>query len=157
MEITSINASISGTTISISGTTVDNVLAVQLVIYDETGKNIVKMYSTDVTADHTFSATVPVETAGTYVVTAADYDGGTVVTTTVSESATPAKDDESDAQSTAGTPETGYHTIEKVESPTPEANASSSSSTLYICLGAGIVVAAVVVFGFRRALARRAK
>ena len=142
MEITSLNASTAENSITVNGTTVDGILAVQLVIYDETGTNIIKMYSTDVSSDNTFSVTIPVSTTGTFVVTAADYDGGEVATTTVSESA-------------VGAPATGYHTV-KTEEVAPETNASSSPA-LYISLATGIIVATALVFGIHRVFAKRTK
>ncbi|MBQ3469726.1 hypothetical protein IJH16_02015 [Candidatus Saccharibacteria bacterium] len=146
-EITSLNANISGTTISVNGTAKSTVLAVQFIVYDKTGQNIIKMYSTAVNGDGTFSAEIAVDTNDTYIVSAADYDGGQTVMVTVGAS--------TEDTLTAGTPETGFQTITKVqEEVTPSTNATSSSA-IYVYIAVGLVSAAIAVLFTRRMLAKR--
>ena len=150
MEITSLKATISGTTISVNGTAKSNVLAVQIVIYDKDGTNIIKMYSTATNADGTFSADIAVDTNDIYIVRAADYDGGEVASVTVGEVA----EEAAASEETAGAPATGYQAITKTEEATPATNAATSSAII-ISLAIGMIIAAAVVFGARIAFAKR--
>ncbi len=75
--IKSVDADIKNGEISISGEVEDGVLAVQILIYDETGKNEILMDSTDVNSDNKFSTKINV-TDGKYIVRVADYEGGNI-------------------------------------------------------------------------------
>jgi len=68
--------------LSVSGKTEAGMLAAAVAVYDESGKDLVTMVTTDVASDNTFITTVDVPT-GTYVVKVADYEGGDFVTATV--------------------------------------------------------------------------
>lgn len=148
MKVTSLNANIENTTISVNGTAEAGMLAAQVVVYDESGENVIAMQSTDVKADNTFSTTISVASAtAKYVVKVADYDGGeySVVTVSAVAEETPAA-----TEATAGSPETGYQTITKTPDTTvePSTNASSSVS-IFAALAAALVTAAVVAIVIR--------
>ena len=156
MEITSLTAAISGTTITVSGIAESGMLAVQIAVYDAAEANVITTYSTAVNSDNTFAATITVSEAGTYVVKAADYDGGEYASVTVG--ATEETEEETATEETIASPETGFETIARTEpeSAAAEANAAVSNS-LFVALA---VVAAAAVFGifvFRRRFAKKAK
>ena len=81
-EITSFTASIEDGKMTTSGKAADGVYAVQVLVYNEAGTELVTMQSTGVNADGTFSETISVN-EGTYLVKAADYAGGSFKEMTV--------------------------------------------------------------------------
>ena len=81
--ITTLEVTESNGKISVSGTAEEGTLAVAIMVYDESGKNLVTMQTTAVESNNTYADTIEVE-SGTYVVKVADYDGGNFVTKTVS-------------------------------------------------------------------------
>lgn len=151
MKITSINANINNTTIAINGTVEPGMLAAQIIVYDEKGENVIVMQSTDVAADNTFSAIITVPQSANYIVKAADYDGGEYSVVAINTDSEGGDTGDSTDESTAGTPETGYHTITKPEPVTPETNASFSPSPVVI-VGAVFISLAIMVFGIKMAL-----
>ena len=81
--ITSMTVIESNGTIAIKGTAEDEVLAVAIMVYDETETNLITIETASVDEDNNFDYSIEVE-KGTYVVKAADYDGGEYVTKKVS-------------------------------------------------------------------------
>ena len=143
MKVLTLNATEENGIISVNGTTEAGALAVAISIYDEAGTTRLKVETTAV-IDGKYSHDIAIE-EGTYKICVADYDGGECQTTTVAVA--------EDEESTAGTPETGYHTIEKVEESA--ITTASSSPAIYISLAAGIIISAILFFSARRAWMRR--
>lgn len=86
-NITSVNATASNGKITVSGTTEAGTLACAVMVYDETGANLVGMETCGVAGDNTYSYTLEMKfTNGTYVIKVADYDGGSYTTTNVTVS-----------------------------------------------------------------------
>lgn len=81
-EVTSIEATESGDTITVSGTVESGMLAVAVAVYDESGEDLIAVETTAVSSGNKFSCDIDVP-SGTYVVKAADYDGGTFAQTVV--------------------------------------------------------------------------
>ena len=82
--ISSVNATVVSSKISVSGTTSADTLACAILVYDESGTTLQAMESCGVAADNTYSYTLSQSfSAGTYIVKVADYDGGAYVTTMV--------------------------------------------------------------------------
>ncbi|MBQ6127826.1 hypothetical protein IJI69_04010 [Candidatus Saccharibacteria bacterium] len=148
MKVLTLNATEQNGTISVSGTTETDVLAVAISIYNESGDTRLKLETTAV-IDGEYSHDITI-TEGTYKICVADYDGGECATAVVAPAA---EESEDDSESAAGTPETGYHTIEKVDESA--VTTASSSSAIYISLAAGIIISAILVFSARRAWIRR--
>lgn len=128
MKITSLSANISNQVISINGTAESGVLATQIVVYDESGENIIAMQSTGVEADNTFSATIAVGSDAKYIVKVADYDGGEYKSATVT----------TEAVDPAGSPNSGYAPA------VGETTIAGESLALPIAFGAVLVIAAVI-------------
>lgn len=150
MNILTLNTSTTNSTISVSGTTEDGMLAVGITVYDKTGTTQITVRTTAV-VNNEYEYTVDGLEEGEYQICVADFDGGDCKTATVTLSAT------EDEDSTAGTPETGYHTIAKVEEPAPEANASATLPAVCISLAIGMAISAVIVFGARRLIVAKRK
>lgn len=77
--------------IKAEGKAADGVYAVQVLVYNEAGTELVTMQSTGVNADGTFSEKIAVS-EGTYLVKAADYAGGEFLSMTVKASDTTTKE-----------------------------------------------------------------
>lgn len=152
MKVLTLNTTTTESTVSVSGTAEDGVLAVGISIFDKTGTERIAVRTASV-VDNKYEYTVDGLSKGEYQVCVADFDGGDCKTATVTLAAEEKKEDD---ESAAGTPETGYHTI-KTEEVTPEANASMSSPALYISLAIGAIVAVVLAFGIRHVFAKRTK
>ena len=151
MNVLTINATQQNGIISVSGTTEDGMLAVGITVYDKTGTTQITVRTTAV-VNNEYEYTVDGLEEGEYQICVADFDGGDCKTATVTLSAA------EDEDSTAGTPETGYHTVVRTEDPAPEANASAVVlPALCISLAIGMAISAVIVFGSIRLLARRKK
>ena len=69
--------------ISVSGTAEAGTLAVAVMVYNETGTELVVMGTTGVASDNTFATEIELP-SGTYQIRVADYDGGDYQITTVS-------------------------------------------------------------------------
>jgi len=144
MKVLTLNATEQNGTISVSGTTEAECLAVAISIYDESGATRLKL-ETAAVIDGEYSHEIAIA-EGNYKICVADYDGvecQTAVVTAVAE----------DEESSTGAPETGYHTIEKVDESA--VTAASSSPAIYISLAAGVIISAILVFSARRAWIRR--
>lgn len=72
--------------ITVSGVAGNDVLSVMILLYDSTETNVLQMQSVAVDDNHAYEYTFTVE-EGTYVVKAADYEGGTFESKTVSVAA----------------------------------------------------------------------
>ena len=145
MKVLTLNATQQNGTISVSGTTEADGLAVAISIYDETGSNRITV-ETSAVIDGKYSHDITIA-EGNYKICVADYDGGECMTAVVTAAT------EEEGESTAGTPETGYQTIAKTEETA--VTTASSSPAVYISLAVGIIVAAVFVFTTRRALMKK--
>ena len=150
MKVLTLNTTTTESTISVNGTTEDGMLAVGITVYDKTGTTQITVRTAAV-INNAYEYTVDGLAEGEYQICVADFDGGECQTATVIVAAVTEDED------STGAPETGYHTIEKTETPAPEANGSASSPALYISLAAGMIIAAVIVFGARRIFAKREK
>ena len=137
MKITSLSANISDQTITVSGTAESGVLATQVIVYDESGENIVAMQSTGVEADNSFSTTIAVGSGAKYIVKVADYDGGEYSSVAVTTAADP-----------SGSPNSGYAPA------VGETTVASESYALPIAFGAVVVVAAIIAL-FAKHFAKR--
>lgn len=84
-EVKTISASEKDGIVSVSGAAEDGTLAVAIMIYDQSGKNLLAMETAAVSDDSTYAAEIELA-SGTYVVKVADYDGGDYKTTTVTPS-----------------------------------------------------------------------
>lgn len=82
-DIQTIDASISGNTISVEGTVENGVLAVAILVYEKDGTTLVTMATTSVDSNNEYSDTIDVTAGKKYIVKAANYDGGTYVTAEV--------------------------------------------------------------------------
>lgn len=78
-NVKTIDASISGNTISVEGTVENGVLAVAILVYEEDGTTLVTMETTSVDSNNEYSDTIDVTAGKKYIVKAANYDGGTYV------------------------------------------------------------------------------
>lgn len=143
MKVLTLNATEQNGTISVSGTTEAECLAVAISIYDESGATRLKL-ETAAVIDGEYSHEIAIA-EGNYKICVADYDGGECQTAVVTATA--------EEESSTGAPETGYHTIEKVEESA--VTAASSSPAIYISLAAGVIISAILVFSARRAWIRR--
>lgn len=83
LDVKTINASITDNKISVDGTVDNGVLAVAILVYEEDGTTLVKMQTTSVDSNDKYSDTIQVTAGKKYIVKAANYDGGTYVTTEV--------------------------------------------------------------------------
>lgn len=83
LDVKTINASITDNKISVDGTVDNGVLAVAILVYEEDGTTLVKMETTSVDSNDKYSDTIQVTAGKKYIVKAANYDGGTYVTTEV--------------------------------------------------------------------------
>lgn len=88
LDVQTINASITDNKISVDGTVDNGVLAVAIMVYEEDGTTLVKMETTSVDSNDKYSDTIVVTAGKKYIVKAANYNGGTYVTTEV-ETPTP--------------------------------------------------------------------
>ena len=76
LAVKTLDASIDGTKITAKGTTDENMLAVSVLVYDETGKTFIKMASGQV-EDGKYEVNVDgFETGKKYIVRVSNYDGG---------------------------------------------------------------------------------
>ena len=82
-EIKTINASQASGKVSVSGTAEAGTLAVAVMIYDESGKDLVAFETASVSDENLYYAEISVA-EGKYLVKVADYDGGDFKTATVS-------------------------------------------------------------------------
>lgn len=110
LDVQTINASITDNKISVDGTVDNGVLAVAIMVYEEDGTTLVKMETTSVDSNDKYSDTIVVTAGKKYIVKAANYNGGTYVTTEVE---TP-------------TPSTNKPTS-SVDKPTPSAQTGDNS------------------------------
>lgn len=83
LDVKTINASITDNKISVDGTVDNGVLAVAILVYEEDGTTLVTMETTSVDSNDKYSDTIHVTAGKKYIVKAANYDGGTYVTTEV--------------------------------------------------------------------------
>lgn len=83
LDVKTINATINNNKISVDGTVDNGVLAVVILVYEEDGTTLVTMKTTSVDSNDKYSDTIEVTSGKKYVVKAANYDGGTYVTTKV--------------------------------------------------------------------------
>ncbi|MCR5754262.1 MAG: hypothetical protein K6G30_05535, partial [Acetatifactor sp.] len=83
--ISTVNATGADSVINVSGSAGSGVVSVVILVYDETGTNLVMMQSTEVKDDHSFADVISAS-VGNYVVKVADYDGGAFAETTVTVS-----------------------------------------------------------------------
>lgn len=83
LNVKTINASITNNKISVDGTVNNGVLAVAIMVYEEDGTTLVTMETTSVDSNDKYSDTIDVTAGKKYIVKAANYDGGTYVTTEV--------------------------------------------------------------------------
>lgn len=74
-EILTMEATQSGGKISVSGKTIDGILAVAINIYSEDGSTFIKMKTSSVNDNNEYSDSIEVP-EGNYLVRVADYDGG---------------------------------------------------------------------------------
>ena len=81
-EIKTINASQASGKVSVSGTAEAGTLAVAVMIYDESGKDLVAFETASVSDENLYYAEINVSD-GKYLVKVADYDGGDFKTATV--------------------------------------------------------------------------
>lgn len=134
--VSTLSATTSSSAISVSGTTIDGILAVAITIYDEAGTTLVAgPESTSVTSNaFSYSVAGTFDTSTVYTICAADYDGGscTTVQTTVASSSS------SSSSSTASTANTGT---------APKASDSEDKAVQSISLGASIITASAILFG----------
>lgn len=100
LAVKTLDASIDGTKITAKGTTDENMLAVSVLVYDETGKTFIKMASGQV-EDGKYEVNVDgFETGKKYMVRVSNYDGGDFLeqlvpeTTEESKEATPDTNDD---------------------------------------------------------------
>lgn len=79
-EVLSVNAeeSTSGL-IKVSGTVENTMVATAVMVYDESGTNLITMKTTQVSDNNSFNASIKVA-SGNYVVKVADYNGGSYKT-----------------------------------------------------------------------------
>ena len=82
-EIKTINASEEGGKVSVSGTAEAGTLAVAVMVYDESGKDLIAFETAAVSDENIYYAEISVA-EGKYLVKVADYDGGDFKTATVS-------------------------------------------------------------------------
>lgn len=82
LNVKTLDASITNKEINVSGTTDNGVLAVAIMIYDETG-NLVTMQTTSVDSSSKYSDKITVPSDETYIVKVANYDGGNYISKTV--------------------------------------------------------------------------
>lgn len=82
-DVKTVSATISGTTISYSGTTDSGVVAVTCKLLDSSSNEIDLLSSA--VSSNSFTGTFNVTTAGEYKVSCANYDGGTAVTVDVDD------------------------------------------------------------------------
>ena len=123
LDVQTINASITDNKISVDGTVDNGVLAVAIMVYEENGTTLVKMETTSVDSNDKYSDTIVVTAGKKYIVKAANYNGGTYVTTEVE---TP-------------TPSTNKPTP-SVDKPTPSAQTGDNSH--FVVYSASMIMAA---------------
>lgn len=123
LDVQTINASITDNKISVDGTVDNGVLAVAIMVYEEDGTTLVKMETTSVDSNDKYSDTIVVTAGKKYIVKAANYNGGTYVTTEVE---TP-------------TPSTNKPTP-SVDKPTPSAQTGDNSH--FVAYSAIMIMAA---------------
>ena len=123
LDVQTINASITDNKISVDGTVDNGVLAVAIMVYEEDGTTLVKMETTSVDSNDKYSDTIVVTAGKKYIVKAANYNGGTYVTTEVE---TP-------------TPSTNKPTS-SVDKPTPSAQTGDNSH--FVAYSAIMIMAA---------------
>lgn len=123
LDVQTINASITDNKISVDGTADNGVLAVAIMVYEEDGTTLVKMETTSVDSNDKYSDTIVVTAGKKYIVKAANYNGGTYVTTEVE---TP-------------TPSTNKPTP-SVDKPTPSAQTGDNSH--FVAYSAIMIIAA---------------
>ena len=123
LDVQTINASITDNKISVDGTVDNGVLAVAIMVYEEDGTTLVKMETTSVDSNDKYSDTIVVTAGKKYIVKAANYNGGTYVTTEVE---TP-------------TPSTNKPTP-SVDKPTPSAQTGDNSH--FVAYSAIMIIAA---------------
>ena len=117
LDVQTINASITDNKISVDGTVDNGVLAVAIMVYEEDGTTLVKMETTSVDSNDKYSDTIVVTAGKKYIVKAANYNGGTYVTTEV-ETPTPSTN--------KPTPSVDKPTP-SVDKPTPSAQTGDNS------------------------------
>lgn len=123
LDVQTINASITDNKISVDGIVDNGVLAVAIMVYEEDGTTLVKMETTSVDSNDKYSDTIVVTAGKKYIVKAANYNGGTYVTTEVE---TP-------------TPSTNKPTP-SVDKPTPSAQTGDNSH--FVAYSAIMIMAA---------------
>lgn len=92
-NVISLSTSSGSGSISVSGSVETGVLAVSIFVYDSTGATLIAADNVAVSASNTFSGSFTVSD-GTYIVKAADYNGGTFATSSVTVG-TPTQSDSS--------------------------------------------------------------
>ena len=81
-DIKTINASEASGKVSVSGTAEAGMLAVAVMVYDESGKDLIAFETASVSDENLYYAEINVA-EGKYLIKVADYDGGDFKTTTV--------------------------------------------------------------------------
>ena len=130
LDVQTINASITDNKISVDGTVDNGVLAVAIMVYEEDGTTLVKMETTSVDSNDKYSDTIVVTAGKKYIVKAANYNGGTYVTTEV-ETPTPSTN--------KPTPSVDKPTP-SVDKPTPSAQTGDNSH--FVAYSAIMIMAA---------------
>ncbi|MCR4925873.1 MAG: hypothetical protein K5917_06265 [Clostridiales bacterium] len=77
-EVSTVNVTAENNTITVSGDAADDVAAVTIQVYDETGSNLLAMKTTSVDDNNKYSQAIELAN-GTYTVKAANYSGGNFI------------------------------------------------------------------------------
>jgi len=78
-SVVSLNVSVSGNSLLISGETEGGMLAVAVAVYNKSGEKLVTMQTAAVNDDNSYKTSIEVED-GTYLIKVADYQGGNFLT-----------------------------------------------------------------------------
>ncbi len=81
-DIKTLNASLDGETVAISGTADSKTLAVAIMVYNEAGSELLAMQTAAVADDGSYSSSIDLG-SGTYLVKVANYEGGEYETVVV--------------------------------------------------------------------------
>ena len=134
--------SITGNTISISGTVEDGMLATSIFIYDETGTDRLALDNVSVASDNTYSGTFEMP-EGSYVVRVADYDNGAYCTNTATIASATTPTDNTNTNSTsssANRPDTGQMTNTEGASAIPAISIIAISAIITIAIAATVFI-----------------
>ena len=142
-EITSLNAALGDGYIAVAGTAEAGTLAVAVLVYDESGEELIAMETTDVTDENSYATRIAAD-SGTYIVKVADYEGGDYQTVTVAPASTSDDAEEETTTETTtvtpGAPNSGENgTTETVAAETATAETPSTSSPVVLAWLAGLL------------------